>query len=112
MPAGVPDAVESGRPLVAGRIVDRIDIHRLSGQPGAQRVDERLAGRPDARVFTGAARKHHLGVWTLRVSRRCGMGGCCGNPEPPQGGERSTDWTSEAMRIHEAKGSHTYVSPN
>ena len=45
MSACVFDAIEAGVPLVAGGVVDRIDVKRLYAKARAQVIDECLSGR-------------------------------------------------------------------
>src|ERR1700757_5537972 len=99
MSAGVSNPVDSGRPLVAGGVVDRIYVHRLSAQARAQGVDERLSGRADTRVFTGTAGEHHLGVGASLGGRgRNGGGRDDSGKQPRCGGYRPTKQAGEVMR--------------
>src|SRR5271166_5447424 len=75
MSGHVSNTVESGRPLVAGRVVDRIYVHGLTAQARAQGVDECLARRADTRVLTGATSEHHLGVRAALGGRERNCGG-------------------------------------
>src|ERR1700723_224640 len=101
MSAGISNPVDSGRPLVAGGVVDRIYVHGLSAQAPAQGVDERLSGRADTRVLARSAGEHHLGVGASLGGRgRNGVGGEDSGKQPRCGGYRRTKQASEVMRNH------------
>jgi hypothetical protein len=55
MCASISDAVEAGRPLIVGGIVDWVHIHRAAAETRTKRVDECLTGWADTGVLTGAA---------------------------------------------------------
>ena len=70
MRARVSDAVESGGPVVAGRVVDGIDVERPWGNTCSKIVDECLSGRAETGCFTGAAGVHDLHVGGRLRTRR------------------------------------------
>ena len=77
--SGVPDPVDDGGgegvavgEVVAGRVVDRVDVERPRAQMRAQGVDERLADSADAGCLAGASREDELYVRAGRGRRGCG----------------------------------------